>query len=190
MRTLNIRLAVVLFAVAVVFVGGGYYMHSYQMWRNAYVYKDASDRAIERAKKAGEENNKPQEEAAYRDALRNLRLISAGSAGRHRCSGTVRDAVGRPGNRRSLVGQGVYPTRARVAPGSGSGARPPPVGQRGDDPPPVSGREGTLGRVPAETVARRSGIARSVRPMPGGTGRLLPARWRRKEGDRVCSRSG
>jgi cellulose synthase operon protein C len=73
-RTLNVRLAVVLFFAAVTLVVGIHYLHRYQMWRNAYVYRDASQRAVERAKKAGSDNDKLQEDEAYREALRNYRL--------------------------------------------------------------------------------------------------------------------
>ena len=74
MRTLNVRLVVVLFFAAVASIIGIYCLHSYQLRRNAYVYRDASERAIERAKKAGEDNNKVLEEEEYREAMKNYRL--------------------------------------------------------------------------------------------------------------------
>ncbi len=72
MRTLNVRLAVILL-IALAGLGIGVrYLHTFQMRRNAHVYKEAADRAIERAKKAGENKNAPLEEAAYREAMQNL----------------------------------------------------------------------------------------------------------------------
>lgn len=72
MRKLNVRLATILLAITVVIWVGIYFLHDYQVRRNAYVFKDAADRAIERAQRAGEENDTRQEELAYGEALRKL----------------------------------------------------------------------------------------------------------------------
>ena len=74
MRTLNVRLAVILIVAAVVMLVGIFYLHKYQMWRNAYVYRDAGQRSLERAKKATEDGDKSAENNEYREALRDLRL--------------------------------------------------------------------------------------------------------------------
>lgn len=73
-RTLNVRLAVILIVAAVVMLVGIFYLHKYQMWRNAYVYKDAGQRSLERAKKAAEDGDTSAENNEYREALRDLRL--------------------------------------------------------------------------------------------------------------------
>ena len=45
MRTFNVRLAAILLVVGVVLGVSTYFLHNYQVWRNAYVFKEAADRA-------------------------------------------------------------------------------------------------------------------------------------------------
>ena len=51
MRTFNVRLAAILLALTVVFGGGVYFLHGYQVKRNAYVFLDEADKAQDRAKR-------------------------------------------------------------------------------------------------------------------------------------------
>ncbi len=72
MRTLNVRLAVVLAVIAVVFGSGVYLLHGYQVRNNADMFLEQADRAEERAKAAAEEENDWLENKAYNDAIRCL----------------------------------------------------------------------------------------------------------------------
>ena len=72
MRTFNVRLAAILFVVAVVFCGGVYFLHGYQVHRNAYVFKVEADRQIEKMKQATDAGNVQEQGEAYRGAVRNL----------------------------------------------------------------------------------------------------------------------
>jgi len=72
MRTLNIRLALVLLAIMVVLGGGVYWLHAYQVERNAYVFLEQADRAEEQAKKAAEEGNDWLQQQSMQETIRNL----------------------------------------------------------------------------------------------------------------------
>lgn len=72
MRTLNVRLAVLLVVGVVVFGVGVYFVHGYQARRNAHVFKDAADRAVASAERAIGESNPRLAQKQYFDALQNL----------------------------------------------------------------------------------------------------------------------
>lgn len=72
MRTLNVRLAGVLLAVMVFFGVGVYFLHAYQVSRNASFFLDESARAEEEAAQAAKEKNHNAEEEARKNAIRYL----------------------------------------------------------------------------------------------------------------------
>ena len=72
MRTLNIRFAAVLLVIAIVFGGGGYLLHGYQVERNAYVFLEQADIAETEAEKADEEGNNWLKQKMMREAVQNL----------------------------------------------------------------------------------------------------------------------
>ena len=70
-RTLNVRLAAILLAVGVVSVVGVYFLHKYQVRRNAYVFKDEAERALKQSEAAAKEKNADLEQKAYKIAANN-----------------------------------------------------------------------------------------------------------------------
>ena len=72
MRTFNIRLAVIVLAILAVFIASVYYLHGYQLHRNAYVFKREADRAQARAKKAAKAKDTEAEKSAFKQAVENL----------------------------------------------------------------------------------------------------------------------
>jgi cellulose synthase operon protein C len=72
MRTLNVRLAAILLAVVVVFGVGVYFLHGYQVRRNAYVFKNEAELAAKRVKEAAKAKDAKAEQNAVRDRLKNL----------------------------------------------------------------------------------------------------------------------
>ncbi len=72
MRTLNLRLTAILLVVGVVFGGGVYFLHAYQVRRNAYVFEREADRALDLAAKAAKDKDPQAEKKAYQDAIKNL----------------------------------------------------------------------------------------------------------------------
>jgi cellulose synthase operon protein C len=72
MRTLNVRLAAILLVFGVVFCVGVYYLHGYQVQRNAYVFKREAERAQARAEEAAKEKDVGLERSATRDRITNL----------------------------------------------------------------------------------------------------------------------
>lgn len=72
MRTLNVRLAAILLVISVVFGGGVYLLHGYQIKRNASMFLKQADIEEERAKKAAEEGNLWLKQKALRDVVRCL----------------------------------------------------------------------------------------------------------------------
>lgn len=72
MRTLNIRYAVVLLVISIVFGGGGYLLHGYQVERNAYVFLDQADIAEAEAEEAGGEGNNWLKQKKMREVVQNL----------------------------------------------------------------------------------------------------------------------
>ncbi len=72
MRTLNIRLAAVLFVIVVGGAVGVYFLHRYQITRNAYVFREISEQAEQEAKEAAEQKNFDAEQKANEQAIKNL----------------------------------------------------------------------------------------------------------------------
>ena len=72
MRTLNLQLTVIVMTIAIVFGGGAYFLHGYQVQRNAYVFKRESELLEELAKEAAKKKDGQAAGRAYRDAIRNL----------------------------------------------------------------------------------------------------------------------
>ena len=72
MRTLNLQLTAILMATGIVFGGGTFFLHGYQVQRNAYVFKRESEVLEEQAKEAIKKKDIPAAGRAYRDSLRNL----------------------------------------------------------------------------------------------------------------------
>ncbi|HUT12761.1 MAG TPA: hypothetical protein VMY42_19855 [Thermoguttaceae bacterium] len=73
MKTLNVRLVLILLGCVVVFGGAMYGVNRFQKKRNAYVFKELADEAIERAKAAEEEGNLLKAREEKEEALDNLR---------------------------------------------------------------------------------------------------------------------
>lgn len=71
-RTLNVQLAAILATIVVVFGGGSYFLHNYQIHRNAYVFKHEAEVMEEQAKEAKEKHDSKAAANAYGKALRNL----------------------------------------------------------------------------------------------------------------------
>ena len=72
MRTLNVRMAAILLAVSVVFGGGVYLLHGYQIKKNASMFLKQADIEEERVKKATEEGNSWLKQKALNDTVRCL----------------------------------------------------------------------------------------------------------------------
>lgn len=72
MRVLNLRLTAILLTIVVVFVVGVYFLHDYQVHRNAYVFMDASERAVERAEEAAKARDVRKEKEEYKNAIKSL----------------------------------------------------------------------------------------------------------------------
>ena len=72
MRTLNVRLAAILLVISVVFGGGVYLLHGYQIKKNASMFLKQADIEEERAKKAAEEGNSWLKQKALKDVVRCL----------------------------------------------------------------------------------------------------------------------
>ncbi len=71
MSTLNVRLAAILLVCAVVIGGAVAGLHRYQVWRNADIFLDRADEAMELAEDAREDGKLQEELAASVDAERN-----------------------------------------------------------------------------------------------------------------------
>jgi tetratricopeptide (TPR) repeat protein len=72
MRTFNSRLFAVLLAGGVVFGTGVYFLHAFQVRRNAHVFWQAAQRAKERAERAKGEDEAQDEQQAFVEAIRNF----------------------------------------------------------------------------------------------------------------------
>jgi len=72
MRTLNIRLAVILLVIVTVFGVGVYFLHGYQMQRNAGFFYEESERAQQRAAEAAKQKNLLSRQENVREAIRCL----------------------------------------------------------------------------------------------------------------------
>ena len=72
MRTLNIRLAVVLLVAMLLLCVGAYLLHGFQVERNAYVLLEQADRAEESAEAAAEEENDEQRQKSMAEAVKCL----------------------------------------------------------------------------------------------------------------------
>lgn len=72
MRTLNVRLAAILLVISVVFGGGVYLLHGYQIKNNASMFLKKAAIDEERAKKAAEEGNSWLKQKALNDVVRCL----------------------------------------------------------------------------------------------------------------------
>ncbi|MCE5266389.1 MAG: tetratricopeptide repeat protein [Planctomycetaceae bacterium] len=69
MRTFNVRLAGIVVAVVVVFGIGVYFLHAYQVKRNANVFLEQAKRADKQADAAAKEDDQEGEQKARRDAI-------------------------------------------------------------------------------------------------------------------------
>ncbi len=74
MRTLNLQLSAILLAITIVFGGGTYFLHGYQVQRNAGVFKREAEHFEERADEAVKKKDAKAAGLAYRDAIKNLSL--------------------------------------------------------------------------------------------------------------------
>ncbi len=72
MRTFNVRLAAILLALSVVFGGGVYLLHGYQVRRNAKAFLDQADRADKQAAAAAKEKDGWHEQKARLEAINYL----------------------------------------------------------------------------------------------------------------------
>lgn len=72
MRTLNVRLAATLAGVLVTFCIGVYFLHNYQVWRNADVFKREADKARARMEEAEKGDDDAAVAKAFRDCAKNL----------------------------------------------------------------------------------------------------------------------
>ena len=72
MRTLNVRLAAVLLVVTVFFGVGVYFLHAFQVKRNAYVFLEEADRAEKRAEDAAKNKNFPLAQEEFRNTIKDL----------------------------------------------------------------------------------------------------------------------
>ena len=70
MRTFNVRLAAVLLAIAVVFCGGTYWLHGYQVRRNANMFLAVSKTAQQRAADAAKKKDSRMEQEATNEAVK------------------------------------------------------------------------------------------------------------------------
>ncbi len=59
MRTLNLQLTAIVMAIGIVFGGGVFFLHGYQVQRNAYVFKHESELLEERAQGSRKEKGHP-----------------------------------------------------------------------------------------------------------------------------------
>ena len=82
MRTFNVRLAAILLAVLVVFGVGVYFLHGYQLRRNAYVFKREAERAQARAEEAAKEKDAAAEQVGLQRDHQEPELVRAARAGR------------------------------------------------------------------------------------------------------------
>ncbi|MEN6457348.1 MAG: tetratricopeptide repeat protein [Thermoguttaceae bacterium] len=73
MRTFNTRLAGILIAVAIVFGGGVYLLHGYQVRRNADVFLVQANQAEKQADEAAKRHDSRREDKARRDAVNYLK---------------------------------------------------------------------------------------------------------------------
>jgi cellulose synthase operon protein C len=71
-RLFNTRLAAVLLVIIAVLSVGVYYLHAYQVLRNAYVFQVEAEKAEQRAAEAAKEKNLAAEHNAYQEAIVNL----------------------------------------------------------------------------------------------------------------------
>ena len=72
MRTLNVPLAAIVTAVALLSGSGLFFLHRYQVRRNAYVFKHESELLEGRAKEAAKKRDNRAAAIAYRNAIKNL----------------------------------------------------------------------------------------------------------------------
>ncbi len=72
MRTLNVRLAIILFVIVVVLGTGVYLLHGFQQRRNANFFLEQAELASQRAEAAGKEDKKEEQEKAIADQIKNL----------------------------------------------------------------------------------------------------------------------
>jgi tetratricopeptide (TPR) repeat protein len=72
MRTLDVRLAAILLAVTVVFGTSVYFLHGFQVKRNANVFLQEAERSLTQAKEAKMAKNVREERDGYRNAIRYL----------------------------------------------------------------------------------------------------------------------
>ena len=73
MKTFNVRLAAVLLVIAVVFGVGVYFLHGYQVWRNADFFLTRATQAEEEAKAFHDKPDRKAERKAIKNQLDNLR---------------------------------------------------------------------------------------------------------------------
>lgn len=73
MRTLNIRLAIVLLVISIVFGGGAYLLHGFQIEKNAYVFLEQADNAEIKAEAAGEKGNTWLKQESMKEAIQSLK---------------------------------------------------------------------------------------------------------------------
>ena len=162
MRTFNVRLAAILLAILVVFGIGVYFLHGYQVQRNAYVFKREAERAQARAEEAAKEKDAAAERSAFKESIKNLswyvRLVPDDVDAVEQLGMLLADQ----GARQPDVLPSVWSVGTRGAPGSHAKERPPPVGRHGDDGAAFSGRQGPLAAVSAEGRSRGSGIVGSA----------------------------
>ena len=72
MRTFNVRLAAILLAIMVVFSGGVYFLHRYQVHRNAGMFKAAAERAEKQAADAAKKKDASGERQANAEVIKCL----------------------------------------------------------------------------------------------------------------------
>jgi len=71
-RAINVRLLIIVLALGAVFIVGVYFLHDFQVRRNAFYYKDVAQRALALSQKAAEEKNTQQEIKELSRAIQNL----------------------------------------------------------------------------------------------------------------------
>ncbi|MBN2473983.1 MAG: tetratricopeptide repeat protein [Pirellulales bacterium] len=72
MKSLNVRLVAILLACGLVFGIAVYFLHAYQVRRNAYVFLRLAEEARQRARAAAAKQDSDAEEKEYQDAIQNL----------------------------------------------------------------------------------------------------------------------
>ena len=94
MRTFNVRLAAILLAIAVVFCVGVYFLHGWQVKRNASIFKDAAERAEKKAAEAAKKKDASGEQEANEEAMKCLGWYVQLQTRRRRSDGETRADVG------------------------------------------------------------------------------------------------